>query len=502
MAKIKSEFLKNLSKLKKMRNLDVSDFDGLKISLEKGISGFFPVNKAECDALLLLSSYPLIERQGVFKVTNSLLYLCKNKHPSINELFDSMGLYDADRDHFLSLMDKYSLDILDYYNLFRNEKFHDDLSAFNLSTVRDFCFSVAEKSKAGTVVSHPVKMTDPACKQPRVFFDGSGDKDGFVRTGNVEVGFDLHINATQLVVFKFLSLPYKGKTLWECIKNKEVSVLSEIFSLREKEANDLIEIFSVCLEPNTVQSGSRVRQVYFPMLEGYHLLSILNPSGLVFSLKNKVDWINHNSPESYLGRKAKNDGEIYRSGYQQLFNLTVTRHGGDHPKNISGLNNKYQSYYLLQSLPPELSPRNTRLPTRNFFGDVLYPKQLQETFQAFHRLISADHNNINIRKGLDYRIEEYLDHMILKMWQVRKGFTEQTHSRPEALPTYQKLWLLPEYAQDRLANQAWANELIREAARHFNASYKKVLGRSAMELGDDLYQRVTLIIEQSKEALL
>lgn len=359
MSKIKSEFLKNISKIKKIRNLNENDFEELTRILGKEVSGFFPVNQAECDVLLLLSSYPLIERQGVFKANNSLLHLCKNKHPSINELFNSMDLSEFDRENFLSLLDKYSLDLLDYYNLFRNEKSHDDLSAFSLSSIRDFCFSVADKSKAGTVVSHPVKMTDPACKQPRVFFEGSGNTDGFVRTGNANVDFDLHINATQLVVFKFLSLPYKGKSIWECIRNGETSALSEVFSLREKEANDLIGVFSVCMNPNAEQSGSRVRQVYFPTSEGYHLLSILNPSGLVFSLKNKIDWLNHRSPESYLGRKAEKDGKVYLPGYQKLFNLTETRHGGDHPKNISGLNNKYQSYYLLESLPPELNAQGS-----------------------------------------------------------------------------------------------------------------------------------------------
>lgn len=502
MTKVKSEFLKNLSKLKKMRNIDETDLDGLKILLGKTLSGFFPVSQAECDTLLLLSSYPLIERQGVFKINNSLLYLCKNKHPSMNELFDSMGLSGSERDLFLSLSDKYSLDMLDYYNFFRNEKSHDDLSAFSLTTIRDFCFLVAEKSKAGTVVSHPVKMTDPSSKQPRVFFEGTSNKDGFVRTGNVHVEFDLHINATQLVVFKLLALPYKGRNIWQCIRNGDTSALSEIFSLRQDEANDLIGAFSACMKPSAEESGSRVRQVYFPSTEGYHLLSILNPSGLVFSLKNKIDQINHESSDSYLGRKAKKAETFYAPGYRQLFNLTVTRHGGDHPKNISGLNNKYQSYYLLESLPPELSPRSPRLPSRDFFSDLLYAQSMQEIFQDFHRLVSTDHNNINIRSGLEYRTEQYLDQLILKMWQARQGFTEQPHTRPEALPAYQKRWLLPEYEQERAEMDEWLDELILQAARHFSTCYKKVMGKSALILGDDLIQRVTDVVEQNREALL
>ena len=339
MAKIKSEFLKNLNKIKKMRGFDGSDFKILEIILSKDISGFFPANQSECDALLLLGSYPLIDRQGTFKVDNSLLSLCKNNHPSLQELFDFIELNDSERAIFLSLLDKYNVDFLEYYNLCRNEKDHDDLSTFSLSAIRDFCFSVAEKSTFGSVVSHPAKMTDPSCKKPRIRFEGSNSCDGFLRTGNADVECDLHINATQLIVFKFLALPYKGRTLLDCIKNNESDALSEIFSLDSNGASHLIEAFSECLNLSADQSSSNIRQVYFPSFDGYHLLSTLTPSGLVFALKNKIEWINQKSPESYLGRKSRKDGKKLISGYKQIFNLTEIRHGGDHPKNVSGLNN-------------------------------------------------------------------------------------------------------------------------------------------------------------------
>ena len=153
-------------------------------------------------------------------------------------------------------------------------------------------------------------------------------------------------------------------------------------------------------------------------------------------------------------------------------------------------------------MPPDLSPRKTRLPTRSFFTDVLYAKPLQETFQAFHRLLSPDYNNANIRRGLDYRVQEYVDYLILRMWQVRQSFVEQPYTRPEDLPAYQKIWLFPEHEPDRQGNCEWTEELMQDAARHFNASYKRILGHSALILGDDLLKRVTGVIEQNREELL
>jgi len=133
---------------------------------------------------------------------------------------------------------------------------------------------------------------------------------------------------------------------------------------------------------------------------------------------------------------------------------------------------------------------------------VLYAKSLQDIFQAFHRLAIADYNNAKIRRGLDYRIEAYLDQLILKMWQVRQSFIEQPYSRPEALPAYQKLWLFPEHEVQRGDSDVWLDEVIRGAARHFNACYQKVLGKAALQLGDDLQKKVIEIIEQNREAML
>lgn len=503
MKNIKSDFIKNLNKLIKKRKVSGGLLDSISFFLSNNVSGFFPVTEADCDVLLLLSSYPVSEQIGPFRIENSLLYACKSRHPILNELFDYLGFDGEFRATFFDLINKYNLHSLEYFNFFRNAKDHDDLSYFSKGSISKKCFLIADKSKFGSVVSHPAKMTHPACKMPRIFFnDGQQDNDGFLRSGNVNVDFDLHINATQLVVFKFLSLPYKEGCLLDCVKGGDLDSFSEIFSFNAADAERLVSEFSTCVSSQDYQTNDSIRQVYFPTSTGYHLLSILKPSGLVFSLKKKVDWINNHSPNSYLGKKARKKDEFFGNGYQQVINLTETKHGGDHPKNISGLNNKYQSYYLLASMPPELSLRSVRLPTRNFFSDVLYPKQLQETFQAFHRLLITDYNNVNIRDGRDYRIQEYLDQLILKMWQVRKTFEEQRHARPDRLEAYQKLWLFPEHEEERTKEAPWLKELIKDATRNFISSYQKVLGKSAIQLGDTELEAFTRIIEQNKEALI
>jgi CRISPR-associated protein Csy1 len=281
----------------------------------------------------------------------------------------------------------------------------------------------------------------------------------------------------------------------------------------QKESELAKQLLGFCAEPDAVRQGfldvlasndeivtsSKIKQVYFPVEEetgGYHLLSLLSHSGHLFELRNRLNELRF-SEEVRSKRELKKNNQYAESGYQEIRNLTIIGYGGTKPQNISALNNKNAGKsYLLMSVPPDLSPRYTRLPTRNFFTDRLYANQMTELFQAFHRLVSVDYNNAPIRKGLDDLVQKYTDQLILKMWQVRQGFVEQTHARTAALPGYQKIWLLPEHEAERKHDSQWLDDLIREAARHFNACYKRVLGRSALTLGDDLMQRVTRIIDR------
>jgi CRISPR-associated protein Csy1 len=371
--------------------------------------------------------------------------------------------------------------------------------------------NAAKRAGQISLSTHPVTFSHPSARKNKngyassIIATADSSADGFLRTGNVQSEPDALGNAAALDVYKFLTLVMEdGNTLFHHIQQDSelatqlLDIAGDVESLKQG-------FLAMVVANDEAITSSKIKQVYFPVeqeTQRYHLLSLLSHSGHLFEMRKRLDRLRF-SEETKAKRELKKNKQYSETGYQEIYNLTTIGYGGTKPQNISVLNNQNAGKaHLLLSVPPELSPRNTRLPSRNFFADVLYPKPLQETFQAFHRLISADHNNINIRKGLDYRIEEYLDHLILKMWQVRKGFSEQAYSRPADLPSYQKQWLFPEHKQSRSDDDAWLNELIREASRHFNASYKKVLGKSALMLGDDLVRRVTDIIEQNKEALL
>ncbi|MBR9828118.1 MAG: type I-F CRISPR-associated protein Csy1 [Oceanospirillales bacterium] len=385
------------------------------------------------------------------------------------------------------------------------------LECEEIFALKNWLPNAAKRAGQISLSTHPVTFSHPSARKNKngyassVIAKADFRADGFLRTGNVQTEPDALGNAAALDVYKFLTLVMQdGNTLLYHLQ-KDSELAKQLLDVGDDPAL-LKEGFLAMVAANgEAITSSKIKQVYFPVeeeAEGYHLLSLLSHSGHLFEMRKRLDWLRF-SEETKTKRELRKNNHYSETGYQEIYNLTTIGYGGTKPQNISVLNNQNAGKaHLLLSIPPELAPRHTRLPTQNFFTDVLYAKPLQDTFQAFHRLVSADHNNANIRNGLDYRAQEYLDHLILKMWQVRQGFAEQTYTRPETLPAYQKFWLLPEYEAERRENAPWLDDLIREAARHFNASYKKVLGSSAFMLGDDLIQRVTGVIEQNREALL
>jgi CRISPR-associated protein Csy1 len=377
--------------------------------------------------------------------------------------------------------------------------------------------NAAKRIKSRVLTNHPSKFSHPSTgvgKKNRangtyvspVLFHGYFVNDGFLKTGNVACdSIDSVGNAAELDVEDFLRLRMNdGRRLIDHLE-QETKLAKHLLSLEGLDTAALREqLLSIKGTEETVAiTSSRIKQVFFPVRDdSYHQLSILTNSAYLFEQHRRIDLIRF-SEQAKKARELKHQNKYADFDFKEIYGITTIGFGGTKPANISVLNSQNAGKaHLLLSMPPELSLRSARLPTRNFFSDVLYPKQLQETFQAFHRLLITDYNNVNIRDGRDYRIQEYLDQLILKMWQVRKTFEEQRHARPDRLEAYQKLWLFPEHEEERTKEAPWLKELIKDATRNFISSYQKVLGKSAIQLGDTELEAFTRIIEQNKEALI
>ncbi len=430
----------------------------------------------------------------------SIKMLVDAKHFIVNEALSKLGVNDQEIMKILRMIGLFDVNKLDYYELFI-EEIKGGGEGNVLTLIQEKIDAIAIDSNQGSVISHSAKMTNPACKYPRLFVRAAGGNDGYIRTGNNETEFDLHINATKLKVFKFLSLKIDNKTILDVIRADDCKTLANVFSVTVERASIWTDNFKACVYEGDDRTHPAIKQIYFPVENSYHQLSVLQPSGLIFLLKQKIDFINDRSSRAFYGKKAKKDNQYVSESYSSVLNLTVTRHGGDHPKNISGLNNKHQSYYLLSSEPPKLQTRDIQFPTVDFFRQTFSFYRSKDLFHSLHALFVSYKNDWNIRAERDNYYQAIIDRIIENMWLVRSVATEQFNAETSQLNKTQKIWLCAGNADKRDEEDNWLDDLTEDIARYIFNGYEKTIGKKAFMFSDEEFTHIHKQVLKNKEAL-
>ncbi len=383
--------------------------------------------------------------------------------------------------------------------------------------------SAAKRASQLSMVSHPGKFTHPSAKTSSLIAESPRKADGFLRTGNVETSLDVFGNAAALDVYKFLMLKMEdGRSVLEHLEANTDEIQQQLGQLTTgAPANaDLFDspqdAATSTTSYNEIKSGllaikqnddadvkthERIKQVYFPVDEDYHLLSIFTPSGLMFALKDRINHIRF-SDEAKSAREARKKGQLDEQGFAEIYDLTVIGFGGTKPQNVSVKNSQSGGKaYLLPSMPPTLQQQSIQLPRRDFFSNSLNPWHYREEFQSFHTLVSTDHNNVNIRNAIDNLIQFIITQIIEKAWALRRaeaGWSEG--ERYSKLPRYQKIWLDNAYTQEREDDDDWLAEIEKAMARWFLLAYRKVI-KQPKGMGDDELPHIKRIINNNWEGL-
>ncbi|MTC57091.1 MULTISPECIES: type I-F CRISPR-associated protein Csy1 [Providencia] len=371
--------------------------------------------------------------------------------------------------------------------------------------------NAAKRAGQISLSTHPCTFSHPSSRKNKngyvtaILAETEHTNDGFLRSGNVAVETDALGNAAALDVYKFLMLKLQdNKTLLAHIQD-ETDLAKSVLAQGDESYQVLRDGFlEMASTDDSVITSSKIKQVYFPVwLEEieYHLLSPLTPSGLVFELRQRIDAIRYSEQTKVL-RDLKRKGEYSKVGYKEIYNITTIGYGGTKPQNISVLNNQNAGKaYLLSSLPPRIIQRKLRLPNSNFFSDTLNPWQVKETLDAFHGLISLPKELRNSRfiEYRDKRIQEYMDYIMLTMWEVRRAFEQADARLPTGLLKEQQIWLFPN--QQRDSSDEWLSLIVGSVAQYFIQHYKKIMGKKAIILGNDEFAVVKAQIANNKELL-
>ena len=356
-------------------------------------------------------------------------------------------------------------------------------------------------------VTHPAKFTHSKAKATPIVFKGNFTADGFLKSGctKTEIDFSYYANngeSTEL--YKFLQLKLcDDKTVLEHLEDNTQHIQYQF-----KTMNFEVIRNSLLREKENVSSyktSERVKQVYFPVGETYHLLSILSSSGLMFKLKNKILPLRFPDEETKAVKEAHRKNEHSEKSYSTLSVLSEIGFGGDNKQNVSVLNNQnHGTAYLLESLPPILQKRNTNPPKKNFFSDSLRLKDFQEDFDELHKQLIGDTNNIHIRNKRDWLIKNILYQVADKLWQIRyleAGWSKSDRYKNLSHP--QKIWLDQQYQDTRQQQTDWQDDIKTGLARWLVNSYKTTQGDKSLSIDDALYKpHFIRLIEDCEAALL
>jgi len=325
-----------------------------------------------------------------------------------------------------------------------------------------------------TMVSHPSKFSHPSAKTSSVIAKSRQADDGYLRSGNVDYELDVFGNAAAMDVYKFLSLLMgDGKTVLTHLEEDSAAIKS-IFTLPTASYESLKQGLTSIKQLDDSNTTDRlVKQVYFPVGDDYHLLSLLTPSGLLTQVKSRIDAIRF-SEQTKQAKDCRKKNEYDATGYDDLFDLTITAFGGTQPQNVSVLNSQNAGRaYLLASVPPTIKQRQIRLPTRNFFRNSLGVRLFKDYFQPLDKLIRTGVNNVHVREGIQNCLKYIIDQVLQRAFRVRAygtGWSSTEHY--QSLPLAQRIWLDDAYIGQRENQDDWLEDVVGSFTRWILDTYE------------------------------
>ncbi len=380
------------------------------------------------------------------------------------------------------------------------------LDEFSLAT---WLPNAAIRAKQLYLVSHPGKFSHPSAKISSIIANAQCIPDGFLRTGNVEVDLDVFGNAAAMDVYKFLNIKLSDdQTILQHLENKTEIIRNQL-SIPTVSFQDIEQgLLAIKQDDDTaaIKTSGKIKQVYFPVEKGYHLLSILTPSSVMYKLKERIN-IMRFSDKAKEARDAKKKNHHHEQCLSEVYGLSVIGFGGTKPQNISVLNSQNGgAAYLLFSMPPQLEERKVRPPKTNFFSNTLWLKMFQGDFQQFHKLLTLlateGGNNSHNRRKRDRIMKSIIYQIVDRLWAIRYLPSAWSDSDLyQQLPHDQKIWLDQQYKDEREKNTEWLDSIKNDLARWFINAYLNVMNKQEIGLGDDQMKHVKDIISECEEAL-
>ncbi len=158
-------------------------------------------------------------------------------------------------------------------------------------------------------------------------------------------------NAAALDVAGVLLLDNGKNSLWQEIADGNDDSLKP-YAKNIEQLSYWMNSLSKTLTSTNTTTHTLAKQTYFPVRNGYHLISPLHPTSLIHAIDEQIRHVRF-SEELKKVRAARRDNVAAEADYVAYPNTAFIKHGGSKPQNISLLNSRRRGLtYLLNSQPP------------------------------------------------------------------------------------------------------------------------------------------------------
>lgn len=329
--------------------------------------------------------------------------------------------------------------------------------------------------------THVGKFTDPSVRGVNACAGYNPKDDGYIYTENVEHGLDAAINNAKFITSGILLMKRleDGRSFFEHIEDGDADVVEDIRSIGADVDMVRANVLKAKRSDNKGNTDNKIRQVYFPVENSDHLLSVIAPSSVMEVVYSEIT----KAERAYFAAHTKDDEEHYRQPHKEILGTTMVGIGGEHPKNVSALNQEHSGvWFMLDAQPPKLRKREFVHPRTDFFANTLYVKRFRQLFEKAHNLYLIKYNNVKIQEKVAEAELDVIDEVLFiaaKAQALPEGWTENTK-----LPKCQRIWLDNARTQARTADKEWESEVSLSFARWYISTYKKIIGKKALEMGD------------------
>lgn len=320
-------------------------------------------------------------------------------------------------------------------------------------------------------------------------------------------------NAAALDVARLLQQESNGQLLLTEVASGESATLKEL-AVNDQQYQLWLQGFKAALQDKELKSGQLSKQLYFPVADGYHLISPLYASSLNQKLYDKLTHSFYSESAKNI-REARKKGKYCADDSVRFPNIAVQSFGGTKPQNISQLNTRrYGRSFLLSSQPPTWDTK-TSIPSGNkhaFWRQ--YDRRAWRTaknLRTYLERIAKRTSTVERRDRRAALVDELIDILLICAAEIQQLHAQRGWSATTDLSTAEQLWLDPyraeldeEFEKQRVQND-WQNVIARQFATWLNSrlSYKSRLvgfGDAEFHEWNRLLEKKLMLLQEDLEA--